>query len=105
MKLSRQTSEHYLYEFEQDYDISYINYSPRQEHLESQLIITLERANVRQTFAFYEPEFADIEKNLITSKGVYIAAHHDVDGVEVGDIGGNFIYFTAKRVRNITPGG
>lgn len=105
MKLSRQLSESYLYEFEQDYDITYINYSPRQEHLESQLIITLERKNERQTFAFYEPEFADIEKNLITSKGVYIAAKAGTEGVEIGDISGDFIYFTAKRVRNITPGG
>lgn len=105
MKLGRQISEKYLYEFDQGYEVSYINYSPRQEQLESQLIVTLERGRERRTFAFYQPEFADIEKNLITSDGIYIAGQANSTHVEVGDIQGGFAYFTAKTVRDITPGG
>lgn len=107
MNLSRHATQHFLYEFDQGYEVSYINYSPRNEQLESQLIVTLERDHERKTFAFYQPEFADIEKNLITSQGIYIAAitRANKEIIEVGDTAGGFVYFSAQRVRNITPGG
>lgn len=69
--------------------------------------MTIERGCERQTFAFSQPHFNDIEKNLITAKGVYVASLKNSPlsphRVEVGDIEGGFAYFTAKNVKNITP--
>lgn len=105
MNLSQRLSGQYLYEFDQGFEVSYINYSPSLEGLEAQLLVTLERGRERRTFAFYQPYFNDVEKNIVTSDGIYIAANAHSGEVEVGDIAGGFAYFTAKRIRNITPGG
>lgn len=103
MNLSRQSSGHYLYEFDQGFEVSYISYSPSQPHLESQLLVTLERGRDRRTFAFFQPDFNDVKKNIVTSNGIYIAADKQTGEIEVGDIAGGFAYFSAKRIRNITP--
>lgn len=107
MSTSRQTLEHYLYEFDQGYQVSYVNYSRPSELADAQLVLTLERGCERKTFAFQQPQFADVDKNLVTSHGVYIASLKSSPlspaRIEVGDIEGGFAYFTARSVRNITP--
>lgn len=105
MSLSRSLKDSYLYEFDQGFEVSYIHYSPRLEHLQAQLLVTLERGCERRTFAFYQPEFSTTDKNIVTSEGIYIAVDARSGDIEVGDIAGGFIYFTAQKVRNITPGG
>ncbi|QQD20800.1 hypothetical protein [Venatoribacter cucullus] len=107
MSTSRQTLDQYLYEFDQGYEVSYVNYSRASELADAQLIMTLERGCERKTFAFTQPQFCDVDKNLVASHGVYIASLKSSPlspvRVEVGDVEGGFAYFTARTVRNITP--
>ncbi len=107
MSISRQTVDQYLYEFDQGYQVTYVNYSRANELTDSQLVLTLERGCERKTFAFAQPHFSDVDKNLIASHGLYIAAIKSSplapNRVEVGDIEGGFSYFSAKNVKNITP--
>lgn len=107
MSISRQQVGRFLYEFEEEYQVTYVNFSRANELADAQLIMTLERGCERQTFSFSQPHFNDIEKNLITSKGVYVASLKSSPlsphRVEVGDLEGGFAYFTAKNVKNITP--
>ncbi|MAY15058.1 MULTISPECIES: hypothetical protein [Oceanospirillaceae] len=107
MSISRQTLDQYLYEFDQAYRVTYVNYSRANELTDAQLILTLERGCERKTFAFSQPHFNDVDKNLIACHGLYIAAIKSSplapNRVEVGDIEGGFSYFTAKNVKNITP--
>lgn len=107
MSISRQEVGRYLYEFEAEYQVTYVNFSRGNELADAQLLLTLEREGERQTLAFSQPHFNDIEKNLITSKGLYVASLKSSPlsphRVEVGDLEGEFAYFTAKNVKNITP--
>lgn len=107
MSISRQQVGRFLYEFEDEYQVTYVNFFRANELADAQLIMTLERGCERQTFAFSQPHFSDIDKNLITSKGVYVASLKNSPlsphRVEVGDLEGGFAYFTAKNVKNITP--
>ena len=107
MSASRQTLDQYLYEFDQGYVVSYVNYCRASELADAQMILTLERGCERKTFAFSQPQFADVDKNLVASHGIYIASIKSSPlspvRVEVGDIEGGFAYFTARNVRNITP--
>ncbi len=107
MNKSHQLIEHNLYEFESSFQISYVNYSRTSELVPSQFLVTLERDGERKTFAFSQPEFKDVEKNLIMHSGIYIAAiknsEFSLARIEVGDLEGGFAYFTASSVRNITP--
>jgi hypothetical protein len=105
--MSRQTLEHYLYEFDSGYRISYVNFSRASDLTDAQLILTLERGHERRTFVFTQPLFNDIERNLVSCRGLYIATLKSTPvsphRVEVGDLEGNFAYFTARTVKNITP--
>lgn len=107
MSTSRQTLEHFLYEFDRDYRVSYVNFCRASDLTDAQLVITMERGSDRKTFAFTQPLFNDIDKNLVSSRGLYIAAVKSSpvapNRVEVGDADGNFVYFTARTVKNITP--
>lgn len=107
MSISRQEVGRYLYQFETEYQVTYVNFSRANELADAQLLLTLEKNGERQTLAFSQPHFNDIEKNLITSKGLYVASLKSSPlsphRVEVGDLGGDFAYFTAKNVKNITP--
>lgn len=107
MNKSHQLIEHFLYEFESSFQISYVNYSRTSEMTPSQFLVTLERDGERKTFAFGQPEFKDVEKNLIMHNGIYIAtlknSRFSPARIEVGDVEGGFAYFTASSVRNITP--
>jgi hypothetical protein len=107
MSISRQTLDQYLFEFDQSYEVSYVNFSRATELADAQLILTLERECERKTFAFSQPHFNDVDKNLVASKGLYIAAVKSSplapNRVEVGDLEGGFVYFSAKNVKNITP--
>ena len=67
MSVSRQKLGRALYEFDESYQVSYVNYCRANELVDAQLIMTLEHR------------------------------------VEVGDLDGNFPYFSAKNVKNITP--
>lgn len=107
MSISRQSLDQYLYEFDQSYRVTYVNYSRANELSDAQLILTLERDCERKTFAFSKPHFNDVDKNLVACHGLYIAAIKSSplspNRVEVGDAEGGFAYFTAKNVKNITP--
>lgn len=107
MSKSQQLIEHSLYEFESSYQISYVNYSRTSELVDAQFILTLECAGERKTFAFSQPEFQDVDQNLIMHRGIYIASIKQsalsMARIEVGDLEGGFAYFTAANVRNITP--
>ncbi|MBL4797257.1 MAG: hypothetical protein JKY50_20145 [Oleispira sp.] len=107
MNISRQQVGRFLYEFDEKYQVTYVNFSRANELADAQLIMTLESGCERQTFAFSQPHFNDIEKNLITSKGIYVASLKSSPlsphRVEIGDAEGGFVYFTAKNVKNITP--
>lgn len=107
MSESRQEVSRYLYEFEAEYRVTYVNFSRANELADAQLLLTLERKGERQTLAFSQPHFNDIEKNLVTSKGLYVASLKSSPlsphRIEVGDLDGCFAYFTAKNVKNITP--
>ena len=97
----------YLYEFDQGFEVIYLKYSPRHALADAQLVLTLERGLDRKTFVFHKPKFSAKDKNLMLSQGLYIAyvrGNGDNARIEVGDIQGGFIYFTAHSVRNITPG-
>ncbi|MDF1763422.1 MAG: hypothetical protein P1U57_08445 [Oleibacter sp.] len=107
MNTSRQKLDHVLFEFDGSYTVSYVNFSRGSELADAQLILTLERECERKTFAFAQPHFNNVDKNLVSSKGLYIAAIKSSplspNRVEVGDSEGGFAYFTAKNVKNITP--
>ena len=107
MSVSRQQVGRFLYEFDEGYQVTYVNFSRANELADAQLIMTLERGCERQTLAFSQPHFNDIDKNLITSKGIYVASLKSSPlsphRVEVGDLDGGFAYFSAKNVKNITP--
>src|SRR5690606_26488952 len=104
---SRQTLDQYLYEFDQGYEVSYVNYSRASELADAQLIMTLERGCERKTFAFTQPQFCDVDKNLVASHGVYIASLKRSPlsplSVEVCYVNDVFPKFTAPMFRNITP--
>ncbi|MEN9464602.1 MAG: hypothetical protein RL217_783 [Pseudomonadota bacterium] len=106
MSTSRQLLDQYLYEFDREYQVSYVSYSRANELVDAQLILTLEKGDERKTFVFNQPQFADIDKNLVTSHGIYIASLKSTSAatrIEIGDVEGGFAYFSAKNVRNITP--
>ncbi|MBE0482368.1 MAG: hypothetical protein IBX52_02600 [Bacterioplanes sp.] len=107
MSTSRQVVDNRLFEFDQGYHVSYVNYSRANEICDGQLLLTLSRACERRTFVFTNPQFHDVDKNLVTSRGLYISAIKSSllgpNRVEVGDIDGGFAYFSAKRVKEITP--
>ena len=107
MGISRQQVGRFLYQFDSHYQVTYVNFSRANDLADAQLLMTLERGCERQTLAFSQPHFNDVEKNIITSKGVYVASLKSSPlsphRVEVGDLDGEFAYFTAKNVRNITP--
>lgn len=107
MSVSRQQVGRFLYEFDEGYQVTYVNFSRANELADAQLIMTLERGCERQTLSFSQPHFNDIDKNLITSKGIYVASLKSSPlsphRVEVGDLDGGFAYFSAKNVKNITP--
>lgn len=107
MSVSRQKLGRALYEFDESYQVTYVNYCRANELTDAQLIMTLERGNERQTLAFSQPHFSETDKNLITSKGIYVvnlkSSPLSPHRVEVGDLEGNFPYFSAKNVKNITP--
>lgn len=107
MNKSHQLIEHCLYEFEHSFQISYVNYSRTNELVPAQLLVTLDRDGERKTFAFTQPVFNDVEKNLIVHRGIYIASLKNnmfsSARIEVGDVEGGFAYFTASSVRDITP--
>ena len=48
MSISRQTVDQYLYEFDQGYQVTYVNYSRANELTDSQLVLTLERGCERK---------------------------------------------------------
>jgi hypothetical protein len=99
--------EPYLYEFGQEYRISYINFLRAGELTDARLLLALERGCERHSFVFSLPLFNDIEKSLVACRSLYIAAikHSPLSPsqVEVGDAEGKFVYFTAHAVRDITP--
>lgn len=107
MSVKSKKLDHCLFVFEKDYRISYVNFSRTTELADAQLIITFEKGCERKTFAFSQPHFNDVDKNLVSSQGVYIAAVKSSplapNRVEVGDLENACAYFTAKNVRNITP--
>ncbi len=107
MSISRQAVSRFLYEFSEDYQITYVKFSRANELADAQIVITLERGCERQTLAFSQPHFSDIGKNVITSKGMYVSSLKSSPlsphRVEVGDLDAGFSYFTAKNVKNITP--
>lgn len=95
-----------LYEFDTGFCVSYIHYTPASQQVESQLLLTLEKADVRVSFAFFEPEFMDVDKNLVSAKGLMITS---VPGslmvsskVQMSDRDG-CVFFKAKRCKHITP--
>lgn len=107
MSISRQTIDQYLYEFDDQYEVSYVNFSRANELTDAQLIITLEKNSERITFAFSQPQFSDVDRNLVASHGLYIAAIKSSpmapNRIEVGDSEGGFAYFSARNFSNITP--
>jgi hypothetical protein len=107
MSISQQNVGRYLYEFGVEYQVTYVNFTRANELADAQLLITLEREGERQTLAFSQPYFNDIERNLVTTKGLYVASLKNSPlsphRIEVGDLEGCFAYFTAKNVKNITP--
>ncbi len=106
MSTSRKLLDQYLFVFDREYQVSYVSYSRANELVDAQLILTLEKGDERKTFAFNQPQFVDIDKNLVTSHGIYIASLKGASSasrIEVGDVEGGFAYFSAKNVRNITP--
>lgn len=107
MSISRHQVDQILYEFDREFQVSYVNFCRANELADSQLIITLEKNLERKTFAFLQPQFNDVDRNLVASRGLYIAAIKispvAPNKVEVGDIEGGFAYFSARSVRNITP--
>ena len=60
MSISRQQVGRYLYEFEEEYQVTYVNFFRANELADAQLIMTIERGCERQTFAFSQPHFNDI---------------------------------------------
>ena len=52
MSISRQQVGRFLYEFDEDYQVTYVNFSRANELADAQLIMTLERGCERQSFAF-----------------------------------------------------
>lgn len=95
-----------IYEFDSDFCISYVNYTQANQQVESQLLLTLERDDERRTFAFFDPEFKETDKNLVSAKGLFISSISNSEmtssRIEIGDCDGN-IFFNAKRCKNITP--
>ncbi|GGY48646.1 hypothetical protein GCM10011297_22080 [Bacterioplanes sanyensis] len=107
MSISKPTLASPLYEFDLGYQVTYVNYSRANELVDAQLILTMERGHERKTFVFSQPQFNDVDRNLVSSHGVYIATIKSSplapNRIEVGDVDGGFAYFTARSVRNITP--
>jgi hypothetical protein len=107
MSLSKQQQGQVLFQFDASYEVSYVNYYRGNELADPQLIITLEKGAERQTFAFTNPHFNDVDRNLISAKGLYVAAVKQnpfgQNQVEVGDLKDGLAYFTARNVKNITP--
>lgn len=95
-----------LYEFDSDFCISYINYTGASRQVPSQLILTLEKGDERKTFSFFEPEFKETNKNLVSAKGLFIASirHTAISSpkIEIGNRDGD-VLFIAKSCKNITP--
>lgn len=100
------TRQSRIYEFDSDFCVSYVNYTGASKQVESQLLLTLERDDERRTFAFFDPEFAETDKNLVSARGVFISSISNSEmtssRIEIGDRDGN-IFFNAKRCKNITP--
>lgn len=107
MSVKSQKQDHCLYSFEKDYRISYVSFSRMTELTDAQLLITLEKDYIRRTFAFSQPHFNDVDKNLVSSQGIYITTVRDSplspNRIEVGDLETACAYFSAKNVREITP--
>ncbi|MGB1091889.1 MAG: hypothetical protein ACPGYX_07180 [Oceanobacter sp.] len=107
MSSSRQIVENLLYEFDPEYRVSYVSFNRASDLTDSQLVLTVENGLDRKTFSFSQPLFNDIDKNLVSTRGLYIAAVKSTpfssNRVEVGDIEGQYVFFSARSVKNITP--
>jgi len=107
MSLSNQQTSQILFQFDDSFEVSYVNYYRGNELADPQLVVTLERGRDRQTFAFMHPHFNDVDRNLISAQGLYISSVKQSpfgqNQVEVGDLKDGIAYFTARCVKNITP--
>jgi hypothetical protein len=107
MAASKQSSTQYLFKFDNDFKVSYVNYCRANELIDAQLVVTVEKQGDRQTFNFSCPHFSETDKNLLSADGLYIANIKETPfsqpRIEVGDLAGGFSFFHAKNVKNITP--
>lgn len=107
MSVSNQKISQCLFQFDDSFEVSYVNYFRGNELTEPRLVITLERDNVRHTFAFAHPRFQETARNLISSRGLYIAnvrpSPFAPTQVEVGDLSDGLIFLCARNVKNLTP--
>lgn len=107
MSLSKQQSAQILFQFDDSFEVSYVNYYRGNELADPQLVVTLEREQDRQTFSFMHPHFNDVDRNLISAQGLCISSVKQSpfgqNQIEVSDLKDNVVYFTARVVKNITP--
>lgn len=107
MSLSKQQSAQILFQFDDSFEVSYVNYYRGNELADPQLVVTLEREQDRQTFSFMHPHFNDVDRNLISAQGLCISSVKQSpfgqNQIEVSDLKDNVVYFTARIVKNITP--
>jgi hypothetical protein len=107
MSLSKQQSAQVLFQFDESFEVSYVNYYRGNELADPQLVVTLERESDRQTFSFLHPHFNDVDRNLISAQGLAVSSVKQSpfgqNQIEVSDLKDNMVYFTARLVKNITP--
>ncbi|MEH6345851.1 MAG: hypothetical protein V7785_12245 [Bermanella sp.] len=107
MSLSKQQSAQVLFQFDESFEVSYVNYYRGNELADPQLVVTLERESERQTFSFLHPHFNDVDRNLISAQGLAVSSVKQSpfgqNQIEVSDLKDNMVYFTARLVKNITP--
>ena len=107
MSLSKQQSAQILFQFDESFEVSYVNYYRGNELADPQLVVTLERESDRQTFSFLHPHFNDVDRNLISAQGLAVSSVKQSpfgqNQIEVSDLKDNMVYFTARLVKNITP--
>ena len=107
MSLSKQQSAQVLFQFDESFEVSYVNYYRGNELADPQLVVTLERESDRQTFSFLHPHFNDVDSNLISAQGLAVSSVKQSpfgqNQIEVSDLKDNMVYFTARLVKNITP--
>ncbi|MFT6152776.1 MAG: hypothetical protein ACJAYK_002745 [Crocinitomicaceae bacterium] len=107
MSLSKQQSAQVLFQFDESFEVSYVNYYRGNDLADPQLVVTLERDSQRQSFAFMHPYFNDVDRNLISAQGLSISSvklsPFGQNQIEVADLKDGMVYFTARVVKNITP--